>query len=66
MIKKMVRIGAVADQDTFRRQDVKAMTPSERVMCLIRVRDRQFAALASSVRNSGTVNYRNLPNSRAW
>ncbi|MEI7437281.1 MAG: hypothetical protein WCL16_10820 [bacterium] len=61
MISKIVRIGAVSDQDSFRRQDAMAMTPSERIMCLIRLRDHQFRAAACPVRESCTVSYRNLP-----
>jgi hypothetical protein len=61
MISKVVRIGAISDQDAVRRRDVMAMTPSERVMCLIRLRDRQFGASACPVRNNGTVRYRILP-----
>ncbi len=61
MITKVVRIGAVADQDAIRRRDVLAMTPSERVMCLIRLRDRQFGASARPVRASDPVRYRTLP-----
>ncbi len=38
-----------------------AMTPSERIMCLIRLRDHQFRAAACPVRESCTVSYRNLP-----
>ena len=64
MIAKLARIGAVSGQDFFRRQDTLALTPSERIMCLIRLRDRQFGPSASSIKESGTVGYRNLPNSR--
>ena len=60
MIKKIVRIGAISDQDRFRRQDVMAMDPSERIMCLIRLRDRQFGAVARPIRGSGAVSYRNF------
>ena len=59
MIAKRIRIGAVSDQDTFRRHDVLSMTPSERIMCLIRLRDRQFGATASPVRGARVVSYRN-------
>ena len=61
MIAKRVRIGASADPDTWRRQDVMAMTPSERVRCLIALRDRQFGAAARPIRNSGAVSYRTVP-----
>jgi len=60
MIAKRIRIGVVSDQDTFRRQDVMAMTPSERVMCLIRLRDRQFGETATPVRGSCVVSFRYL------
>lgn len=64
VISKIVRIGTVADQDSFRRQDVMAMTPSERIMCLVRLRDRQFGAVAIPVRTSCAVSYRVLAASR--
>lgn len=64
MIAKLVRIGVVSDQDAFRRQDVLAMTPSERLMCLIRLRDRQFGAQASPIRGACAVAYRDLPHLR--
>jgi hypothetical protein len=60
MITKVVRIGRVADQDAVRRHDTLLMTPSERVMQLIRLRDRQFGASARPVRGSGAVSYRNV------
>jgi hypothetical protein len=64
MIAKRIRIGVVSDQDTFRRQDAMAMTPSERIMCLIRLRDRQFGETATSVRGARAVSYRNVPDFR--
>jgi hypothetical protein len=60
MITRLVRIGRVSDQDTVRRHDTLAMTPSERVMQLIRLRDRQFGASSRPVRGSGAVSYRNM------
>jgi hypothetical protein len=60
MIAKVVRIGSVSDQDAVRRHDTLALTPSERVMQLIRLRDRQFGASARPVRGSGVVSYRNV------
>jgi len=61
MIAKLVRFGVISDQDTFRRQDAMAMTPSQRIMCLIRLRDSQFGAAASPLKKSCAVSYRNLP-----
>jgi len=42
MIKKVVRIGSVRQQDEFRRQDVLRMSPSERIGALIDLRNRAF------------------------
>ena len=58
MIEKTVRIGAVADQDRFRREDVLAMTPEERIQTLIKLRNQQFGRIAKPIRNSGIVSYR--------
>lgn len=58
MIAPKVRIGAVADQDRFRREDVLAMTPAERIMTLMRLRNRQFGAISRPIRGSGIVSYR--------
>lgn len=58
MITAKVRIGTVGDQDKFRREDMLAMTPVERIMTLIRLRDRQFAAVSRPIRNCGVVSYR--------
>ena len=58
MIAKTVRIGAVADQDRFRREDTLAMTPEERIETLIKLRNQQFGRIAKPIRNSGIVSYR--------
>ena len=58
MIAKTVHIGAVADQDRFRREDVLAMTPEERIQTLIELRNQQFGRIAKPIRNSGIVSYR--------
>jgi hypothetical protein len=58
MITAKVRIGAVADQDRFRREDMLAMTPEERIMTLIKLRNRQFGAVSRPIRDSGIVSYR--------
>lgn len=58
MIAAKVRIGSVADQDRFRRADMLAMTPAERIMTLIRLRNRQFGAVSRPIRDSGIVSYR--------
>lgn len=58
MIAAKVRIGSVADQDRFRREDVLAMTPAERIMTLIRLRNSQFGAISRPIRDSGIVSYR--------
>ena len=63
MIK--VRIGAVADQDRFRREDMLAMTPEERIMTLIKLRNRQFGAISRRIRGSGIVSYRTLATERS-
>ncbi len=63
MIERVVRIGTLADQDSFRREDVLCMTPDERLRCLIRLRDRQFRHIATPVRQSGSVQIRRLGSS---
>ena len=42
MLAAKVRMGTVEDQDRFRREDMLAMTPDERIMTLIRLRNTQF------------------------
>jgi hypothetical protein len=42
MIKKIVRIGTVQEQDRVRREDMRRMSPVERVGALIELRDRAF------------------------
>ncbi len=60
MIARRVRIGKIEDQDQFRRADLLAMTPEERIMTLIRLRNRQIGAVSQPVRDSGVVSYRRL------
>jgi hypothetical protein len=60
MIARRVRIGKVEDQDQFRREDLLAMTPEERIMTLVRLRNRQFGAISQPVRDSGIVSYRRV------
>ena len=60
MIAKIARIGSVAGQDALRRQDMLAMTPSERVVLLIELRDHQFGPVSRPIRGSGAVRYRAL------
>jgi len=60
MIATRVRIGNVEDQDQFRREDLLAMTPEERIMTLVKLRNRQFGAVSKPVRDSGVVSYRRL------
>jgi hypothetical protein len=60
MIKPIARIGRVADQERFRREDTLAMSPSERVMCLIRLRNRQFGQVSRPIQGSGIFSYRRL------
>ena len=42
MIKKVVRITAVEDQDATRRKDTLSLTPAQRVAALMRMRDQVF------------------------
>lgn len=58
MIAKKVRIGAVGDQERFRRDDMLALTPAQRIMTLIRLRNLQFGEVSRPIRNSGIVSYR--------
>ncbi len=58
MITAKVRMGTVGDQDRFRREDMLAMTPAERIMTLIRLRNRQFGSVSLPIRDSGIVSYR--------
>lgn len=64
MIEAQVRIGTVADQDRFRREDMLAMTPAERIMTLIRLRNSQFGAISRPIRDSGIVSYRSFEQHR--
>lgn len=58
MLAAKVRMGTVGDQDRFRREDMLAMTPAERIMTLIRLRNAQFGAVSRPIRDSGIVSYR--------
>jgi hypothetical protein len=58
MIDAKVRIGPVQDQDRFRREDLQAMSPEERIMTLVRLRDRQFGSTAKRIRDSGVFSCR--------
>ena len=58
MIAVKVRMGTVGDQDRFRREDMLAMTPAERIMTLILLRNCQFGAASRPIRDSGVVSYR--------
>ncbi len=60
MIDMKVRIGTVEDQDEFRREDIHAMSPDQRIMTLIKLRDRQFGRTATQIRNSGVFSRRQL------
>ena len=60
MIDAKVRIGTVEDQDRCRREDLQAMSPDERVMTLIKLRNRQFGGIAKPIRNSGVFSCRQL------
>ena len=48
------------EQDRFRREDVLAMSPEERIMTLIEIRNRQYGAVSRRIRGSGIVSYRKL------
>jgi hypothetical protein len=63
MIATRVRIGKIEDQDQFRRADLLAMTPEDRIMTLVELRNSQFGAVSRPVRNSGIVSYRRLDSS---
>ncbi|NOY74279.1 MAG: hypothetical protein GXP32_00615 [Kiritimatiellaeota bacterium] len=41
-MKKMVRIGRVEDQDEIRREDIRKMSPNERVASLLELQRRFF------------------------
>ena len=58
MIAAKVRVGTVGDQDRVRRADMLAMTPAERIMTPIRLRNSQFGAVSRPIRDSGIVSYR--------
>jgi len=42
-MKKLVRIGSLADQDHFRRQDYQRMSPNRRVEILLNMQSRFLA-----------------------
>ncbi len=58
MLEEKVRMGTIGDQDRFRREDMLAMTPAERIMTLIRLRNSQFGAVSRPIRDSGIVSFR--------
>lgn len=39
-MKNIVRIGEVRDQDAWRREDIKRMSPNERVKLVLELQDR--------------------------
>lgn len=39
-MKNIVRIGEVRDQDAWRREDIKRMSPTERVNMVLEMQDR--------------------------
>ena len=41
-MEKIVRIGKIEDQDTFRRNDIRNMTPDARVSMLIEMQRKFF------------------------
>ena len=41
-MKPTVRIGAIDKQDQWRRDDLRALSPNERVDMLLQMRDRYF------------------------
>lgn len=43
VMKKIVRIGKVEDQDHWRRDDLRACTPNERVEMLLQLQNDYFA-----------------------
>lgn len=57
MIKKVVRITKVEEQDATRRVDMLALTPARRVEALVRMRDRMFPGWL----DKGVVHIRTLP-----
>ena len=57
MIKKVVRITAVEEQDATRRKDLLDLTPARRVEALVRMRDRMFPGRL----DKGVVRVRTLP-----
>jgi hypothetical protein len=41
-MEKIVRISKIEDQDTIRREDMKKMSPSERLKAMIQLRDHLY------------------------
>jgi hypothetical protein len=41
-MKKIVRIGKIEDQDKFRREDIRKMSPNARVSMLIKMQRKFF------------------------
>lgn len=52
------RIGMVADQDQFRREDVLRMSPAERILCLVQMQQTMFGAQARPLRVPPTYRIR--------
>lgn len=61
MIEKVARVGSIEDQDRLRRKDTMRMTPAERLLCLINLRNTQFGADAIPLRETTSVSFRRLP-----
>lgn len=52
------RVGAVAEQDQFRREDTLRMSPAERILCLIQMQQTMFGAQARPLRETPTYRMR--------
>lgn len=57
-MKKVFRIGALSEQDRFRREDIQRMSPAKRVLCLIQMQEDMFGALAHPLREQPTCKVR--------
>ena len=61
MMTVRVRTSPVEGHERFRREDILAMTPSERMMCMFRLLNRRAGPDARPLRGSGIVSFRTLP-----
>ena len=54
-MKRTIRIGSLADQDRFRRDDLRKATPAQRVDMLLQLQERYFSGLDRTIQRVATI-----------